>query len=149
MTRQRAVGFSFFNFSVQSNAFYSNLASLLHKIDVLFLRCSLKIPREKRSKRKGERMYLAASPDTGKDIAVHRHRYRRAQTQISRGADEDIKGHGRRYHGARAKISRGHKGRKAAREMKKKEKFHARFPKEMLNFERNKVAFAWESAVST
>lgn len=141
MTRQRAVGFSFFNFSVQSNAFYSNLASLLHKIDVLFLRCSLKIPREKRSKRKGERMYLAASPDTGKDIAVHRHRYRGARTKISRDTDEDITGHGRRYHRVQRK--------KSGKRNEKKEKFHARFPKEMLNFERNKVAFAWESAVST
>ena len=123
MTRQRAVGFSFFNFSVQSNAFYSNLASLLHKIDVLFLRCSLKIPREKRSKRKGERMYLAASPDTGKDIAVHRHRYRGARTKISRGTGEDIT---------------GHKGRKAAREMKKKRSFMHVFQKKCLTLKETK-----------
>lgn len=123
MTRQRAVGFSFFNFSVQSNAFYSNLASLLHKIDVLFLRCSLKIPREKRSKRKGERMYLAASPDTGKDIAVHRHRYRGARTKISRDTGEDIT---------------GHKGRKAAREMKKKRSFMHVFQKKCLTLKETK-----------
>ena len=51
-------------------------------------------------------MYLAASPDTGKDIAVHRHRYRGARTKISRDTGEDIT---------------GYKGRKAAREMKKRE----------------------------
>ena len=79
-------------------------------------------------------MYLAASPDTGKDIAVHRHRYRGARTKISRGTGEDITGAQRKKSGKRNE---------------KKEKFHARFPKEMLNFERNKVAFAWESAVST
>lgn len=123
MTRQRAVGFSFFNFSVQSNAFYSNLASLLHKIDVPFLRCSLKIPREKRSKRKGERMYLAASPDTGKDIAVHRHRYRGARTKISRDTGEDIT---------------GYKGRKAAREMKKKRSFMHVFQKKCLTLKETK-----------
>ena len=86
-------------------------------------------------------MYLAASPDTGKDIAVHRHRYRGARTKISRDTDEDITGHGRRYHGVQRK--------KSGKRNEKKEKFHARFPKKMLNFERNKVAFAWESAVST
>lgn len=130
MTRQRAVGFSFFNFSVQSNAFYSNLASLLHKIDVLFLRCSLKIPREKRSKRKGERMYLAASPDTGKDIAVHRHRYRGTRAKISRGADEDITGHGRRYRQAQRK--------KSGKRNEKKRNFMHVFQKKCLTLKETK-----------
>jgi len=66
-------------------------------------------------------MYLAASPDTGKDIAVHRHRYRGARTKISRDTGEDIAGRGRRYHGTRAKISRGTKEEKRQEKWKKRE----------------------------